>query len=170
MDFNLRTHVRIHTGDKPYVCPFDSCNKRFAQSTNLKSHILTHAKTTNNSKGSNNSNNKNQNQDKAQGDSAMNNSFNSQQDNDEDDDDLEDEELVIQEEWKNWIFLFLLFKPYSMQFEELTRKMKSWLFWRTCLEDEEWKNENIFFFLGYLFSSQVLPGVDCLIENWMFSF
>ena len=44
MDFNLRTHVRIHTGDRPYVCPFDSCNKRFAQSTNLKSHILTHAK------------------------------------------------------------------------------------------------------------------------------
>lgn len=44
LDFNLRTHVRIHTGDRPYVCPFDSCNKRFAQSTNLKSHILTHAK------------------------------------------------------------------------------------------------------------------------------
>lgn len=44
MDFNLRTHVRIHTGDRPYVCPFDACNKKFAQSTNLKSHILTHAK------------------------------------------------------------------------------------------------------------------------------
>ncbi|KAM7289059.1 hypothetical protein ISCGN_029196 [Ixodes scapularis] len=47
LDFNLRTHVRIHTGDRPYVCPFDGCNKKFAQSTNLKSHILTHAKAKN---------------------------------------------------------------------------------------------------------------------------
>ena len=44
LDFNLRTHIRIHTGDRPYVCPFDGCNKRFAQSTNLKSHMLSHAK------------------------------------------------------------------------------------------------------------------------------
>ena len=44
LDFNLRTHIRIHTGDRPYVCPFDNCSKRFAQATNLKSHMLSHAK------------------------------------------------------------------------------------------------------------------------------
>merc|ERR1712226_609807 len=40
----LKRHQLVHTGDRPYVCPFDGCNKKFAQSTNLKSHILTHAK------------------------------------------------------------------------------------------------------------------------------
>lgn len=34
-------------GDRPYVCPFDGCQKKFAQSTNLKSHIFTHSKTKN---------------------------------------------------------------------------------------------------------------------------
>lgn len=34
----------FNLGDRPYVCPFDGCSKKFAQSTNLKSHILTHAK------------------------------------------------------------------------------------------------------------------------------
>jgi len=82
----LRTHVRIHTGDKPYVCPFDSCNKRFAQSTNLKSHILTHAKSNSKTSG-NKSQENNKLQEEATNDSLI-----------QDEEDLDDEELVIQEE------------------------------------------------------------------------
>ncbi|KAI2809407.1 Transcription factor [Blomia tropicalis] len=47
-DDDIRTISCPHQEcDRPYVCPFDGCLKKFAQSTNLKSHIYTHSKSKN---------------------------------------------------------------------------------------------------------------------------
>jgi len=38
----LSTHMMIHSGNRPFVCPFQHCGKRFHQKSDMKKHTYTH--------------------------------------------------------------------------------------------------------------------------------
>lgn len=41
---SLRTHVNTHTGDRPFVCPYENCSKEFNARSNMTRHYKSHFK------------------------------------------------------------------------------------------------------------------------------
>ncbi|ORZ01340.1 hypothetical protein BCR43DRAFT_433397, partial [Syncephalastrum racemosum] len=39
---SLRIHMYTHTGEKPYKCPYPSCDRRFSVQSNMRRHARVH--------------------------------------------------------------------------------------------------------------------------------